>query len=229
MRSMHRNATGLPGGYLRSPLQTGGPVAHIFSQTPATAKPSPEFGKSRVLLAGKGCSFERETPPGKPVASESGLCNIPTCEGDSRVVQVLDVKSLPAMLCGDDPDVQQPQQNAKASRKSHFSARARASIRPLPVCGFGLIDAVLVRVVHALDLHIAELLLRVRAGHLEPRHAVDDIHRQCEAVDLVLDGQLQRSVDVALLLVAADVQVARGSSAGTPGGGSARGSRGRRR
>ena len=38
-------------------------------------------------------------------------------------------------------------------------------------------------------------------------HAVDDVDGQVEAVDLVVDRQLQRRVDVALLLVAADVQV----------------------
>ena len=38
-------------------------------------------------------------------------------------------------------------------------------------------------------------------------HAVDDVDGEVEAVDLVEDGELERRVDVALLLVAAHVDV----------------------
>src|SRR5262249_34569296 len=47
------------------------------------------------------------------------------------------------------------------------------SVRPLPVGLFGLIDPVLVGVVHALDLPVAELLLGVRPGNVEFRDTVD--------------------------------------------------------
>ena len=40
------------------------------------------------------------------------------------------------------------------------------------------------------------------------RDAVDDVNCQVEAVDLVQDGELQRGVDVALLLVAAHMDIA---------------------
>ena len=73
--------------------------------------------------------------------------------------------------------------------------------------GFGLVDAVFVGVVLTLDLHVAELLLDVPAGDAERGHAVDDVDGQAEAVDLVADRQVKRRVDVALLLVAADVEV----------------------
>ena len=45
------------------------------------------------------------------------------------------------------------------------------------------------------------------AGDAEARHPVDRVDRQAETVGLVLDGQFQRRVDVALLLVAAHVDV----------------------
>ena len=65
----------------------------------------------------------------------------------------------------------------------------------------------LVRIVAAPDLQIAKLLLRVRSRNAQPRDAVDHVDRQAETVDLVVDGQFQRCVDVALLLVPAHVHV----------------------
>jgi hypothetical protein len=47
----------------------------------------------------------------------------------------------------------------------------------------------------------------VRGARGEPRHAVDHVDHQIEAVDLVDDGELERGVDIALLLVAPHVQV----------------------
>ena len=41
-----------------------------------------------------------------------------------------------------------------------------------------------------------------------PGHPVDHVDREIEPVDLVADGELQRRVDIALFLVAADVEVA---------------------
>src|SRR5688572_468582 len=81
------------------------------------------------------------------------------------------------------------------------------SIRPFPLIDLGLIDAVLVGVVLALDLHITQYLLGVGAGSLQGGYAVDDVDGDAEAVDLILDGQIERRVDVALFFVAAHVQV----------------------
>ncbi len=36
---------------------------------------------------------------------------------------------------------------------------------------------------------------------------VDDVNREVETIDLVLDGELQRRIDIAVLLVAADMEV----------------------
>src|SRR5688572_10024167 len=47
------------------------------------------------------------------------------------------------------------------------------SVRPLPVRGFRLVHAVLVRVVLALDLQVAEPLLGVGPQDLQPWHAID--------------------------------------------------------
>ena len=49
--------------------------------------------------------------------------------------------------------------------------------------------------------------LRCAALVAQARHPVDDVDHQVEAVHLVQDRELQRRVDVALLLVAAHVQV----------------------
>src|SRR5208337_5665398 len=78
-------------------------------------------------------------------------------------------------------------------------------IGPRPRGNIRLIYAVLVRVVQALNLDVAELFLGVSADPLKSRHAIDHVSGQAVAVDLVFNGQLHRRVDVALLLVSADV------------------------
>jgi len=67
---------------------------------------------------------------------------------------------------------------------------------------------VLERIVPAGDLFVQELFPRVCPDSLEFRNSFDGIHGQTEAIDFIFDGQLQRRVDVALFLVAADVHVA---------------------
>lgn len=65
----------------------------------------------------------------------------------------------------------------------------------------------LIGIVLALDLHVAELFLGVGTGYLERGYPVDHIDGEAEPVDLILDGQFQRSVDVPFLLVATHVHV----------------------
>ena len=62
------------------------------------------------------------------------------------------------------------------------------SIGPSPLIDFRLVDTVLISIVLALDLHVPQFLFGVSAGHLEARHAIDDVDRQAETVDLVLNG-----------------------------------------
>jgi len=41
----------------------------------------------------------------------------------------------------------------------------------------------------------------------ELRNPVDDVNRQIETIDLVLDGKLERRIDIAVFLVAANMEV----------------------
>src|SRR4030095_14916531 len=100
-----------------------------------------------------------------------------------------------------------PRSYAGAGRSQAKPWRYVASIRPLPLLDFRFIDAVLVGVVLAADLPVAEFLLGMRPSHLQGGDAGDDVDGQAKAVDLVLNGEIERRVDVALLLLAAHVQV----------------------
>jgi len=84
---------------------------------------------------------------------------------------------------------------------------APESVGPDPLRRLRLIDAKLVRVLSAFDLLIQEFLLGMTANLLEPRYMVNDIHSETESVDVVVDGQLERSTDTALLLVATDMNI----------------------
>jgi hypothetical protein len=66
---------------------------------------------------------------------------------------------------------------------------------------------VLVRVTQAIELHVAESLLGVSANALQFWRAVDGVHGQAEAIDLIFDGQFHRRVDIALLFVPAHLKI----------------------
>ena len=78
---------------------------------------------------------------------------------------------------------------------------------PLPVANLRPVDPILMRVVDRVDDLILQPLLGVRGAGLQLWHAVDDVDCEVEAVGLVQDRELQRCVDIALLLVAADVHI----------------------
>src|SRR5260370_16504361 len=78
---------------------------------------------------------------------------------------------------------------------------------PLPIRDVQRIHAELPGVVFTCDLLVEQRLAGARPGNAEPRHTVDCVDGQAEAVGLVANGQLQRRIDVALLLVAAHVNV----------------------
>ena len=61
---------------------------------------------------------------------------------------------------------------------------------------------------------VDHLLAQLRRPLAEPGHAVDDVHHEVEAVEVVEHDHVERRRGRALLLVAADVEVARGSCAG---------------
>jgi hypothetical protein len=50
-------------------------------------------------------------------------------------------------------------------------------------------------------------LLELRTGPLQFWDTIDNVDRQVEAIDLVADGEFQWSVDVALFLVPANVDI----------------------
>ena len=93
------------------------------------------------------------------------------------------------------------------TRPASLKMRIADSIRPAPIDNLRHVNAVLVGIMTACYLPVPELLLGMGAGDMQTRHPVDHVDCQAETVNLVLDGQLQRSVDVALFLVASHMQV----------------------
>ena len=69
------------------------------------------------------------------------------------------------------------------------------------------VDPVLIRVSPGLDLLITEFFFRVPPDVLQLGYAIDGVDGQAEAIDLVVYRQFHRSVDVALLLVAANMDI----------------------
>src|SRR5204863_796808 len=80
-------------------------------------------------------------------------------------------------------------------------------IGPAPPRNVRGVDSMLVCVTTAGDLPVPEFLLRMRADGLKFGHAVDGVNSKTEAVGFVVDGELHWSIDVALFLVAAHMQV----------------------
>src|SRR5579871_4767178 len=78
---------------------------------------------------------------------------------------------------------------------------------PFPVPNLRQVLAVLVDVLLVLDQLVLELLLQVDAFFAGPRHAVNGVHHEVEAVQIVQDRHVEGGGDGALFLVAADVDV----------------------
>src|SRR5580692_10887247 len=87
------------------------------------------------------------------------------------------------------------------------SARALPCRWPRPVLDVRCVDAFAIGIGDALDDLVLEPLLHVGRRILQPRDPIDDIDGERESVDLVLDGQLQRRVDISPLLISPDVNV----------------------
>jgi hypothetical protein len=81
------------------------------------------------------------------------------------------------------------------------------SKRPSPIRKLLHVHPGLVHMILSPDTHLEQLLPRPSATVAQlVLHVVDSQDSEREAVGLIADGQLERGVDVALLLVAADVQ-----------------------
>lgn len=78
---------------------------------------------------------------------------------------------------------------------------------PVPISDLLGIDAELVRVVFAFYLLVEQKFSNLRAGNVEARDPIDRVNREAESIRLVLNCQLQRSIDIALFLVPAYVNM----------------------
>src|SRR5262245_8417361 len=78
---------------------------------------------------------------------------------------------------------------------------------PLPVSDIRPIDAELISVIFARDLLVKQSVPNTGAFDTETGHPINSIDRQAETIGLIADGELQRRVDVALLLIASHVDV----------------------
>ena len=101
-----------------------------------------------------------------------------------------------------------PGKSQRSSVSEGSSLRLRAKlIWPLPFHDFRFVDAVFVGVAAAGYLLVFELILGVSTRHFEFGHAIDNVDRNTEAVNLVANRQLKRCVDASLLFVTAHVQI----------------------
>src|SRR5215471_3010087 len=80
-------------------------------------------------------------------------------------------------------------------------------VRPLPAGNIGPIGTVLERVVLTGDLVIVKFRQGRTANPLQSWDVLNRIHSQREAIDLILDRQFQRSIDVAMFLITVDVEI----------------------
>ena len=72
---------------------------------------------------------------------------------------------------------------------------------------FWFVYSVLVCVFQALELHIAQFFFRVSPSHIQSGNPVDHIDSQTEAIDLILNRKIERSIDVSFFFVSPHVQV----------------------
>src|SRR5262249_59666400 len=93
-----------------------------------------------------------------------------------------------------------------ALRTRSAAATGPVSVGPGPVDDLRTVDAVLVCVTQVVEDGVLHLLLQMCPLRAELRHPIDDVDDQVEPRDLVEHRELQRRVDVASLLVAADVE-----------------------
>ena len=82
-----------------------------------------------------------------------------------------------------------PSHGRRALRRSHFGGGDLAinSLRPGPLVYFRLVYAVLIGIVEALNLHVAQPLVGVCPGCLERWNPGNHIHSEREPIDLVFD------------------------------------------
>jgi len=80
-------------------------------------------------------------------------------------------------------------------------------VRPSPSSDVSWINTVLIRLRLGRNLHIQQLLSDAAGLVVQCRDSVNGVHCQRESISLVANSQLERSVDITLLLVASNVEV----------------------
>src|SRR6056297_1560403 len=94
------------------------------------------------------------------------------------------------------------------SRSVGLPRRMSLAAHPAPAADLWHVHSVFMCILSTVYLPVAQRLLGVSAARLQPRHPVDGVNGQAEAVHVVLDGQFHRGVDAAFFLIAAHMQVA---------------------
>src|ERR1051325_2334174 len=117
-----------------------------------------------------------------PMASGRGGSSISAAAGNSKARRFID--ELPGL-----------------------SARIFTSERPAPVADRRQVVAALADVFAVIDQQIAHGLLHVRVARQQPRHAVDHVHDQVTAVEIVEHRHVEGRGRRPLLFVSADVEV----------------------
>ena len=82
-----------------------------------------------------------------------------------------------------------------------LAARSICLSRPLPVSNFLFVDAFGVSVADARDDLILQPFLGVRCDGSQAWNTIDYVDCQTEAVDLIKNCELERSVDASLLFI----------------------------
>src|SRR5271165_4636265 len=195
------------GGHRSRPSVPLGTIIHLhgYSEPRVRVTGNCEGEKTKVTTASRiGKEVLRALRPPRRTT------RWPSAEWKARGANRFELQRLPPER---EPDTHSCQRKHRSPEVPlHYSILNNADcgpvlVRPHPSRGFGLVDAVFVRVIAALDLHVQEAFFGVAADLLQARHAVDGVHRQAEAVNVVVDGQFKRRVDVALLLVTAHMHV----------------------
>jgi len=94
-----------------------------------------------------------------------------------------------------------------ASVRHLYSLSHSCVLAPLPVPDFRQVFAIFFDVLLVLDKLVLELLLQVDALVAGPRQAIDGVHHEMEAVQIVQHRHIEGRGDGTLLLVAADMDV----------------------
>src|SRR5271169_6089965 len=177
------------------------------------AGPMPNLMKAKSLINNRVRNSEGAFARPYTVAGQHGFVTrlaIPACDARSAELRT----RIRCKRVGDTNEEENAHQNKDAQGVCRVIVspppRARLNscrfVRPPPSRDFWAVNAVLVCIVSARDLLVAEPLLGVAPNLLQRRGPVNHVHCQAKSVGLVIDRQLHRSIDIPFLLVTPHVQ-----------------------